>query len=196
VEVASHIYRDHPSGGARFCDEMRKTGLLAQIPRRVWREAWVVDSKAVGDGWRAVKYLAPYVFRVAISDGRIVSIDDGSDGVGRVTFTYRKSGSRRWRKMPVTAEEFLRRDHPSGGARQHVLPSGFQKVRHYGFAAATKRKDYEHVRWLATLALRLPFVLTAQPAADSPQPAVRCPSCGGALQFVAYLPPPKYFDTS
>jgi hypothetical protein len=185
VKAASLIFR------AKFRDEMRKAGLLGQIDPRVWDEAWVVHSQAVGDGRRSLKYLAPYVFRVAISDRRIVAIDDGPDGLGRVTFAYRKSGSRRWRKMTVTAEEFLRR------FLQHVLPSGFQKVRHYGFAAAAQRKNFERVRWLVTLAMGLPFVLTALPA-DTPvlldRPA-RCPSCGGALRLVTYLPPP-YFDTS
>ena len=58
VKAASAIYR------AKFCDEMRKEGLLGQIPPSVWQEAWVVHSQAVGDGKRSLKYLAPYVFRV------------------------------------------------------------------------------------------------------------------------------------
>ena len=62
----------------------------------MWRQDWVVHSQAVGDGRASLKYLAPYVFRVAISDRRIVSCDDG-----QVTFSYRQSGSNRWRKMTV-----------------------------------------------------------------------------------------------
>ena len=65
----------------------------------------------------SLKYLAPYVFRVAISDRRIVACEQGE-----VTFSYRRSGSNRWRKMTVDASEFIRR------FLQHVLPSGFQKV--------------------------------------------------------------------
>ena len=49
--------------------------------------------------------------------------------------------------MTVSAEEFLRR------FLQHVLPPGFQKVRHYGFASATRRAGYEYIRWLVTLAM-------------------------------------------
>lgn len=184
VKAASAIYR------AKFCDQMRKAGLLGQIPRRVWREAWVVHSKAVGDGRRTLRYLAPYVFRVAISNRRIAAIDDGPDGRGRVTFAYRKSGSRRWRKMTVTAEEFLRR------FLQHVLPSGFQKVRHYGFAAASKRKHFELVRWLVMLSMGLQYVLAPDPPAETDSASARCPDCGGPLIVVAFIPPTPHLDSS
>src|SRR5271166_1343832 len=107
---------------AKFRDILARQGLLDQVNPAVWRRDWVVDCAAVGDGRASLKYLAPYVFRVAISDRRIVSYDDG-----QVTFSYRRSGSNRWRNMTVDAHEFIRR------FLQHVLPGGFQKVRHYGF---------------------------------------------------------------
>ena len=100
----------------------------------------MVHSRAVGDGRTALRYLAPYVFRVAISDHRIVSDSDG-----RVTFSYRPSGPQRWRRMTVDGREFLRR------FLQHVLPSGFQKVRHFGFRAPHSRLSVEAVRWRVTL---------------------------------------------
>lgn len=184
VKAASAIYR------AKFCDEMRKEGLLGQIPPSVWQEAWVVHSQAVGDGKRSLQYLAPYVFRVAISDHRIVCVSDGPDGLGQVTFGYRKSGSQRWRQTVVTAEEFLRR------FLQHVLPCGFQKVRHYGFAAATKRKDHEQVRWLVTLAVGLLYLLHAVNSPPATRPHIRCAECGGIMTVVAVLLPPRAFDTS
>jgi site-specific recombinase XerD len=187
VKAASRIYR------AKFRDAMRQAGLLDQIDPTVWKEAWVVDSQAVGDGERAVKYLAPYVFRVAISDHRIVAIDDGPDGQGRITFGYRKSGSRRWRRMTLTAEEFLRR------FLQHVLPKGFPKVRHYGFATAVKRKEYDHVRWLATLAQGETYLLTARSApTQTVKPVVTCPGCGGPMKLIAVyqFSPTGPFDTS
>ncbi len=105
---------------AKFRDALERAGLLSEVDPAVWRQDWVVHSKAVGDGRASLKYLAPYVFRVAISDRRIVACEDG-----QVTFSYRRSGSNRWRKMTVDAFEFIRR------FLQHVLPSGFQKVRHY-----------------------------------------------------------------
>ena len=175
VKAASMIYR------AKFRDAMDAAGLLSEIPASVWSEAWVVHSQAVGDGRQALKYLAPYVYRVAISDRRIVSIEDGPDGLGRVTFRYRKSGSRRWRNLPVTAEEFLRR------FLQHVLPKGFHKVRHYGFLAPRNRARFGLVLWLVTLFAGLPFILYSTADADLPDPTrskSRCPECGGPLKLV------------
>ena len=184
VKAASVIYR------SCFRHEMRKAGLLNQIPESVWQEAWVVNSKAVGDGRQALQYLAPYVFRVAISDRRIVSVEDGPDSAGQVTFSYRKSGSRRYRKITVSAEEFLRR------FLQHVLPTGFQKVRHYGFAAAANRKSFETVRWLVTLALNLIYILTAKISPlKTIKPVVRCAECGGPMHVVSFFTP-FFFDSS
>jgi hypothetical protein len=185
VKAASRIYREC------FRQEMQREGLLNQIPASVWQEAWVVHAKSVGDGRQSLRYLAPYVFRVAITDRRIVSIEDGPDGAGQVTFSYRKSGSNRYRNMTVTAEEFLRR------FLQHVLPSGFQKVRHYGFAAAVNRKNYEGVQWLVTLALKLIYLLTPKtPAVEKTKQAVRCAECGGLMHVVAVLDTVAFFDSS
>lgn len=179
VKAASKIYRE------KFREQLRQAGLLAQIDPKVWSEAWVVNSKAVGDGQRSLKYLAPYVFRVAISDRRIVAIDDGPDGQGQVTFGYRKSGSRRWRRMTVSAEEFLRR------FLQHVLPRGFQKVRHYGFASATRRAGYERIRWLVTLAMGLVYLLHASDPKTKPRRVeFRCTGCGGPVVFFEFIRPP------
>jgi hypothetical protein len=51
---------------------MKKAGLFDQIPEEVWRIDWNVNSQAVGDSEGSLKYLAPYVFRVALSNSRIV----------------------------------------------------------------------------------------------------------------------------
>src|SRR5207249_11484243 len=135
-----------------------------------------------------LKDLAPYVFRVAISDHRIVSCADG-----RVTFSYRRSGSNRWRKMTVDALEFLRR------FLQHVLPSGFQKVRHYGFLSPNSQQSIEAVRWLITLHAGLVYQLLGPlPAQPPTAPRLRCPACGGPMRVLVFLAPvlPVAFDTS
>jgi len=135
-----------------------------------------------------LKYLAPYVFRVAISDRRIVSCDDGE-----VTFSYRRSGSNRWRKMTVDAHEFIRR------FLQHVLPSGFQKVRHYGFLSPNSHSSIEAVRWLVTLYYGLVYWLLGQiPPRVPTEPRIRCAACGGPLRVLSVQRrvEPIYFDTS
>jgi hypothetical protein len=174
--------------GAKFRDALDRAGVLAQIDPAVWNRDWVVHSQAVGDGRASLKYLAPYVFRVAISDARIVSCDDG-----KVTFSYRKSGSNRWRKMTVDGSEFVRR------FLQHVLPAGFQKVRHYGFLSPNSRLSLDLVRWLIALCQGLIFVLRGPLLQNAPaRPRPRCAACGGAMIVVGFAPytAPVLFDTS
>ncbi len=57
-----------------FVEELRKAGLYEQLPYGVLKFDWVVNIKPVGDGEAVLKYLAPYVYRVAITDNRIVSV--------------------------------------------------------------------------------------------------------------------------
>jgi hypothetical protein len=173
---------------AKFRDALAREGLLAQVDPAVWRQDWVVHSRAAGDGQASLKYLAPYVFRVAISDHRIVSCDDG-----QVTFSYRRSGSNRWRKMTLDAPEFIRR------FMQHVLPRGFQKVRHYGFLGPNSRFSLDWVSWLISLYFHLTHLLGAKlPPKSAEAPRIRCLECGGPMHVLAYLPPSPvaYFDTS
>jgi len=171
---------------AKFRHLIDRAGLFDQIDPAVWRRDWVVNSQAVGDGRASLRYLAPYVFRVAISDRRIVSCEHG-----RVTFTYRKSGTSHWRQMTLDAIEFIRR------FLQHVLPRGFQKVRHYGFLSPNSPISLEAVRWLVTLHNGQIFTLLATaPLANTPLP--RCPACGGPLRFITFVPyrEPAVFDSS
>lgn len=173
---------------AKFRDALRRAGLSDQIDPAVWQGDWVVHSRAVGDGRASLKYLAPYVFRVAISDRRIVSCEEG-----RVTFSYRRSGSNRWRTMTLDALEFLRR------FLQHVLPRGFQKVRHYGFLSPNSPHSIDAVRWLVSLHYGLVYVLRGEPPHDDlTEPRIRCAVCGGLLRVLAIVrpPAPKCFDTS
>jgi hypothetical protein len=113
---------------------------------------------------------------------------------GHVTFSYRRSGSRRWRRMRLEATEFLRR------FLQHVLPTGFQKIRHYGSLSPRSRSRFEAVRWLATLHAGEPFVLESRAPARTPpaSPRPRCPACAGELHVILVLRRrgPALFDTS
>jgi hypothetical protein len=182
VKALSILFR------AKFRDAMNRGGLLVEVDPAVWRQDWVVHCQAVGDGRASLKYLAPYVFRVAISDRRIVSCEDG-----RVTFSYRRSGSNRWRKMTVDAHEFIRR------LLQHVLPNGFQKVRHYGFLSPNCQESIEAVRWLVTLYYGLVNWLRGRIPQEIPsKPRIRCAACGGPMRVLTILPrtPCGYFDTS
>ncbi len=75
---------------------IRKAGLYNQLPPGVLKFDWVVNIKPVGDGQAVLKYLAPYVYRVAISDNRIVSVDDQG-----VTYKVKPSGKRGLQDSPT-----------------------------------------------------------------------------------------------
>jgi hypothetical protein len=161
---------------------MLRAGLLDEIDPTVWREAFVTDSRAVGDGESTLRYLSRYVFRVAISHARIVSITDG-----RVRFRWKKSGSRRWRAMEVDADEFLQR------FLCHVLPPDFQKVRYFGFLSPQSAVSIEKVRALAlaeNAAARDALPTAAHEQAASTTTAKRamteptCAVCGSRLRVV------------
>ena len=101
---------------------MKKAGLFDQIDPIVWNIDWNVNCRAAGSSEGNLKYLAPYVFEVAITDSRIVKLKNR-----QVTFRYMMRKSSRWRTMPLDVMEFIRR------YLQHVLPTGFMKIRYYGF---------------------------------------------------------------
>ena len=155
---------------AKFREGLKKTDLFKQVPGAVWRQAWVVHSQAVGDGQAALKYLAPYIFRVAISNKRIISAAEG-----QVTFRYTPSGQKQSKLCTLPAEEFIRR------FLQHVLPLGFVKVRYYGLFAAGQRPRLNQARaLLAKMVSVEPDSGAAEATATraEPEAEARCPQCG------------------
>jgi len=163
-----------PISRAMWQEEMRQAGLLEPIDPRVWTIPWNVHSQATPHAHSALTYLAPYVFKVAISNSRIVSL------TGRpVTFTYRKPGSARPRPTSLDALEFIRR------FLQHVLPDGFMKVRHFGFLHASCAIPPDTLRLMISKAHPSGFKLTR---IVPPEPVVAfCPTCGGQMHVVMRL---------
>jgi hypothetical protein len=92
-------------------------------------------------------------------------------------------GNKGRRKSDKIDAEFLRR------FLQHVLPAGFQKVRHFGYLSSQSRTRLETVRWLATLHGGERFVLRALSSPAPVQSPIRphCADCGGDLHVVAVL---------
>ena len=103
VEALSPIFR------AKFRAEMEKAGLLDQVPSEVWQQHWVVHCQPVGDGSRALQYLARYLFRVALANSRILACQNGV-----VTFSFRDKKTGASRKMRLKATEFIRHTHHRG----------------------------------------------------------------------------------
>jgi hypothetical protein len=168
VKALSPIYR------ALFKDAMHQAGLLAHIDPQVWTIPWNVHSQANHHGHSAFMYLAPYVFKVAISNHRLVALTDRT-----VTFTYRKVGSTRPRTAHLDGMEFLRR------FLQHVLPDGLQKVRHFGFLHASCALSLATIRRLIG---QEPSGEDQPPPRKPPLPRpARCPSCGAPMCLVMRL---------
>lgn len=117
-----------------------------------------------------MKYPAPYSFKVALSDSRIVKIEDNP-----VTFRYRKPHSQRQRTMTLPVFEFMRR------FLQPVLPTGFMKVRYYGFLSPSASMPLEEVK--ARIERAYGFTLTTPDTEVTPPAVLRCPLCGGALVY-------------
>lgn len=168
----------------RFLTRLQAILPTAVIPAAVWHTPWVVYCKPTVQGSACVlRYLARYVHRIAITDARIVAVDDA-----RVTFSYKdttKAATPRWRTMTLPGDEFLRR------FLQHVLPRGVHKVRYYGLwhpAARTGRQALQQ---------RLAPPNAPPTAADGATPTVErdhpCPACGhGTLRIVGRLPRARF----
>ena len=122
------------------------------LPDAAWRKPWVVHCTAWGIGERCVlDYLARYVFRVAITNRRIVGLDEAG-----VTIRHKERRSNRWRTTKLSGHEFMRR------FLQHVLPKGLHKVRYFGLWHPARR---EHAS-CARLLLCLDRTATASPDAQ------------------------------
>ncbi len=120
-----------------FKELLKKQNLYSQIPAAVWEKDWVVHCQTAGRGLEVVKYIAPYVYRIAIANSRIVKV------AGRtVSFTFRNSQFKQWQECFLDAREFIRR------FLQHVLPDSFVKIRYYGFLAPNKRTQLKLLKQL------------------------------------------------
>lgn len=144
---------------------------------------WVVYAKRPFAGPAAVlAYLSRYTHRVAISNRRLVALDERG-----VTFRwkdYRAKGRTRHKTMTLSADEFMRR------FLLHVLPSGFHRIRHYGLIANAGRKEnLARVReLLLPEAPRVDAMLTAAEASGDPvPPTFVCPCCGAAMIIIDTL---------
>jgi hypothetical protein len=163
---------------AKFRDALRQTELFAEVPPEVWTQDWVVHCQPVGNGAGALKYLAPYIFRVAISNKRILQVENDE-----VTFGYTDGRSGQRKTCTVTAEEFIRR------FLQHVLPKGFSRVRHYGFYSPSRRAVLSKVRQLLSCTSTPTQPVPPLPAGELSTAGMQCPACGKPMRLVSILRP-------
>jgi len=177
VRALSRVFR------GKLQQALRDSACYAHIPARVWRQEWVVHCEAVGSGLNALKYLAPYIFRVALSNNRLLNVENDC-----VTFRYRDTQTGTEKRCTLSAEEFIHR------FLQHVLPKNFVKVRYYGFFAPTLRARLTALRQSLTPTAELTTRSADQPAHSPGSPALQphpilCPHCRQPMLFVHSLAP-------
>jgi len=141
---------------------------------------WVVYAKRPFAGPQAVlAYLSRYTHRVAISNQRLVALDERG-----VTFRwkdYRAKERGPVKTMTLSAAEFMRR------FLLHVLPSGFHRIRHYGLLAnAGRREHLAHVRQLLQVPVEVRQAKDLR--TEATQPTFVCPHCGAAMVITETLP--------
>ena len=164
VKALSKIFK------AKFKTEMNKAQLLGSIPDEVWGLDWNVNCQAVGNSEHSIKYLSRYVFKVAISNSRIIKVEDR-----KVFFKYQKQRSQKWRTTNLDVMEFIRR------FLQHILPTGFMKVRYYGFMHPSSSVGLNEISSLIELAYG--FNIDIPNREIEPLSSLYCPDCGGFLTY-------------
>lgn len=195
VRVLSRLFRRlfleklsaaHQAGQLRFYGAL--TGLsdpdaFDALLAPLHKIEWVVFAKRPFAGPEAVlAYLSRYTHRVAISNRRLLACDDKG-----VTFRwkdYRAKGRTRYKRMTLTADEFIRR------FLLHVLPAGFHRIRHYGlFANGGRAENLARARELLD---QPPPQDRIEVIAETDQPAPLaqpCPCCGGPMIVIETFEP-------
>jgi hypothetical protein len=176
------LQRLHQAGRLQFFGE--HAGLADAAQFKAWlaplrKAEWVVYAKPPFAGPKAVlAYLSRYTHRVAISNSRLLAMDD--QGVCFRWKDYRAKGRTRYKTMTLEPQEFMRR------FLLHVLPGGFHRIRHYGLLAnGSRRADLARVREALQVEVKPPSVdAEATPSAVQQAPVFVCHHCGRALLVV------------
>ena len=193
VRVLSRLFRRlflaglaeaHAAGQLAFFGDLgnlRNPAAFAAHLAPLSRKNWFVYAKPPFAGPEAVlAYLARYTHRVAISNSRLIGLDERG-----VTFRYkdyRRNGQARYRTMTLAPDEFIRRF-------LHVLPKGFHRIRHYGLLASAACK--------ANIARARELIVPPAPSMETPtehdnagttgiaaEYRPPCPCCGGRMIIV------------
>jgi len=119
----------------KFCGKISHLSdpeLFAQFIKKCFKNEWIVHAKPpFGGAEKVLDYLGRYTHRIAISNNRLLKVKDG-----KVSFSWRnyRKGNKT-QTMTLEAEEFIRR------FLLHVLPSGFMRIRYFGFLSNHHRRE-------------------------------------------------------
>lgn len=150
------------------------TGLKAAglRPSQPLPPKWVVDCRRVGTDEPALKYLSRYLYRGVISERQLIA-DDGKS----VTFEYRDGKSGKPMTRTVNGPRFI------WLIIQHVLPTGFRRVRDYGFLHGNARRKLLRVQWFLNVAIVRPL--------ERARPPLPCLHCRAPMRVAGFVPPQR-----
>lgn len=179
--------------GARFRTvfktrlQQQQPELFKEVPAKVWKRHWNVDSRPAGSGQNALRYLSRYVFKTATSNRTLQLLPDG-----KVRWPYRQSKTGRHTALDLQPLDFM------GRFLQHVLPRSYARVRTFGWLHPAAKVRANRVR---ALLREKPLLTPAEQQAWTPPappdlspPAVPtttvgaaplCPRCQKVMQLVA-----------
>ena len=155
---------------AKFLQAINKAGLTLPVgvPSK-----WVTHCKYAGRGEPALKYLARYLYRGVISESSILH-----DKEGKITFQYKDSDTGKLKTRILPGADFLWK------LLRHVLPRGYQRVRHYGFLHHNARLLLQRIQLLLNVSVK-PRVVKAK--------AIFNCTCGkGKMTLMAIFRPPAF----
>lgn len=172
---------------AKMRAALARAGLDSNIDPTVWTRPWTVHVQQIGTGDHAIRYLSRYVYRVALSNHALECFQHG-----RVTFRYTHARSQETKRLTLPLEAFI------GRFLQHVLPSGFTKIRSYGLLSPGNRPALDCARQLLQLHAPQSAQISAVTNTTTPdhsttntdldtadRAGLRCPMCQhGHLRFV------------
>lgn len=173
VAGLEQLFRKHQLQFFGACRHLSDAQAFHDFLRTLFREDWVVYAKQpFGGPEHVLHYLARYTHRVAISNHRLLNV-----GEHDVTFRWKDYVHQsKFRAMTLTQEEFLRRFF------QHVLPSGFPRIRYFGFLANRHRSVL-----LPLCRHLLPASLTADRTVADGATVHCCPRCQAPMRIVERL---------
>jgi 4-hydroxy-3-methylbut-2-en-1-yl diphosphate synthase IspG/GcpE len=195
VKALSKVFRE------KFIDALKLARVDGRISKermddKAWKQLllelrrhdWVVYAKApLGGSQQVLDYLSRYTHRVGISNERLLSFHDG-----QVRFKVRDNthtGKKRIEQL--STKEFTRR------FLQHVLPTGFKRIRHYGLLAnCHKREKLEQCRFALQMPQPQPAIIESVQAfmlRVSQIDVLSCPHCGhGTMQVIEVIAATKH----
>jgi hypothetical protein len=134
IEALKEAYRTENLSFSPEMQHLRRPKAFKRWLDHLVARNWIVYSKSpLNKAKQVVRYIGRYTHRVAISNRRILDIKDG-----QVWFKYKDYRANRteWKTAHLDAQEFIRR------FLWHVLPTGFHKIRHFGYLANGRRKHF------------------------------------------------------